>query len=276
MPGGPGGRTRSAAAGRRRRPAAASNWSSPAVSIRCSRASRSPLSCWRRSISASCSVRRWRIWVRNSSIARAPRSRAALTASVSPANSVTAWSAASAASPEKSAGAPLLRAHSATSLTAVAAARTSVSTARRTPGPAARARAAATPGPRWWSRPTAEAGGVLRSCHISSCWVSRTLSWSVTRKSNMVCASESEWPEARSRRTRTRCSQVVRKASAAGPTRSPSSAGVAWVRFLRGPLRPSAAFAHSSRAVARAAVHIWIVIGRPPVRRQVGPGACGP
>ena len=40
--------------------------------------------------------------------------------------------------------------------------------------------------------PTAETGMVLRSCHISSCWVSCTLSWSVTRKSNIVCASESE------------------------------------------------------------------------------------
>ena len=59
-------------------------------------------------------------------MASAPRSRAAPTASVSPANRVTAWSAASAASPLKSAGAPLARAHSATSLTAVAAARTSV------------------------------------------------------------------------------------------------------------------------------------------------------
>ena len=125
--------------------------------------------------------------------------------------------------------------------------------------------------------PTAETGGVLRSCHIRSCWVSCTLSWSVARKSNMVCASESEWFDARSRRTRTRCSQVVRNASAAGPTRSPSRLGVAWVRFLRGPLRPSAASSHSLRAFARADCHIWMVIARAPPsrpRRRAGPSEC--
>ena len=116
----------------------------------------------------------------------------------------------------------------------------------------------------------------------SSCCVACTLSWSVRRKSYIVCASESAWPDARSRRVRIRCSQVVRKASAAPCTASPSRAGSAWARFLRGPLRPSDCSSHASRAAASVAVHICerhrcrlpgrAHLGRAEREHQRGPG----